>query len=329
MNTVVTDTGPGVRTRPGFSTGISDAIVLDLRVYGALAAGLIVAQIWGALGRSGAVTPVACGIMLLFGLPHGTLDVRLIVRQYRLSVRQMTIVVALYVGLMAATWAIWQWDATAGLGLFLCLSVWHFAEDWDSTGSRFIAGLCAVALLTAPMFFHGASLIALFGDLAPQDKGGGAMPLIPGAMLLLAPVALCGGVVGAVMQWRGGDRPAAMATAVTFTAMLVLPPVVGFAMFFCALHSPRHLRQAMRDMWTAVPRRHHALWYTTIAPLTALSLVLAAVLFAAHPAATVSARAMLATFVTLSMLTVPHMAVPWLLAAQRQIAVAARRPSVR
>jgi hypothetical protein len=83
--------------------------------------------------------------------------------------------------------------------------------------------------------------------------------------------------------------------------MLLLPPVVGFAIFFCLMHSPTHFAAARAEV---KGRDTEALLFTCAA------IGIATCVYALRSGVVIEEKAIFASFVTLSILTVPHMVVP-------------------
>ena len=76
------------------------------------------------------LTNLLCLALLLFGLPHGSLDIALIRRRARLGPWQVVTTVSVYLGFAAATYAIWKIAPVWALAGFLVVAIFHFAEDW-------------------------------------------------------------------------------------------------------------------------------------------------------------------------------------------------------
>ena len=275
-------------------------------VYLTLAASLLGLHASGGLLASAAATTAACFALLLVGLPHGTLDLELINRERGGGRVSMPVLLLLYLGLAAAMYALWRIAPLAALVAFLLTAALHFAEDWQEVDQPFLAQGAGVALLCAPALAHRAELAALFVALSGAEPAA----LIADAMLMVAPVGLAVGGVAVARLSATGRRPQAIVTATTFAAMIALPPVIGFALFFCAHHSPRHLREALGDFGSAGPGGYA--W--VVGGLTIAAIGIAAGLFALEARTDLAARIVAASFMTLSILTVPHMAVPGILA---------------
>jgi beta-carotene 15,15'-dioxygenase len=247
------------------------------------------------------LSAAACGAILLFGLPHGALDLQLVGRSG--LDQRFPQVAMLYLACASAMYLAWRLDPTLALAIFLVLSIFHFAEDWaDHLPSLFSRGI-ATALLFAPALHYPGSLASLF-----QLLGGKNTILLVDMGQLVAPVACAIAAVGVVWLWTDGRKGLATATATALIGMLVLPPLIGFALFFGLMHSPSQFVASERIIgW---PRAR--LWAQVVAPMTLAALAISAAIFDHQPLLIVSDRMIGATFVTLSVLTLPHMLVPFL-----------------
>lgn len=255
-------------------------------------------------------TLAACAAILLVGLPHGALDLEIIKGDRGTGPAGMVAVLMLYLGLAAAMMAIWSSAPVAALAIFIVVAVVHFAEDWRELRSAFLAQGMAIALLTAPALLHLTELERLFVALSGQSEAA----LVANIMLLLAPVSIAVASVSLWTLWHGGSRDQAAVGVLTLAGMIVLPPVIGFALFFCLYHSPHHFALAT----ARVGAGSRARWVVLFVSLAALGIAVA--LFASEMRGGVTAQAVAASFMTLSLLTVPHMIVPAIASA-----IAARR----
>lgn len=277
---------------------------------------LILAQSSGGILGGATVTPVACALLLVFGLPHGTLDLELLRRRDDDGPGLIVLLLA-YLACGAAMYAVWQASPLLALAVFLAVAVEHFAEDWRDVGSRFVAYGTAAAMVATPALGHRAELAAIFVSLT----GSAAAARFGDILLLIAPIAGVVAIANCAMLWQGGRRDRAVALAAALIAEAVLPPVVGFALFFGFVHSPYQLRGGLRQLqW---PTRDA--WVRIIVPLTGAALVLAAFIGAVDLSISLDAGALRASFVTLSVLTIPHMLVPYAVGRYRA-ATAKSRP---
>ena len=159
---------------------------------------------------------------------------------------------------------------------------------------RIVAG---VALLSLPSLSHRDEVAGLYETLAP-----GAGSAIAGAQFWIAPLALAGMLVGAVLAARRGRPWESIELALAAALALIAPPLVFFAVYFCALHSARHLREGFAAESRGRLTVGIAVLYTVVPILAA-----AGALFAVSQGASLDASILQVVFIGLAGLTVPHM----------------------
>ena len=288
-------------SRPGLPRSLSGSTL----GVGALALSLL-ALVAGVPLSGGMATAVACLALLVFGLPHGTLDLEIIRAQQAGPWTGMVTLVLLYLGLAAAMYGLWRAEPVLALGAFIAIAVAHFSEDWDGAGPVILRAGLALALLAAPTLLHRAELDAIFIGLTDRA---GASAVTDGLMLVL-PVAVGLGLIAIASLWQAGRRDQAIGGLAALTGMLILPPIIGFALYFCLFHSPRHFRESLLTLnWRGV-----AAWGWVVVPLTLAAGAIGVLVFGLEIRAALPDRIMAASFMTLSILTVPHMLVPPMIA---------------
>lgn len=281
-------------------------VVLAATFVAAGAASLISRAAWL---TTPAISTIAGVAIAVFGLPHGTLDIEILTRSRRAGMPQFTRALTLYL-ICAATMALLWWvTPIAALGLFMLVAVVHFGEDWSESGSAFFQHGMALALLSAPALFHRSEIAAIFVALT----GTHGAALAGDLLLMAAPVSGLVALVAIASMAVNGARATAAAAAISLVALTALPPVPGFAVYFCVFHSPRHFRAALRLLGWLRPWQ----WLPVVIPVTAAALAITTALFLLVPATGVPARLVAAVFMTLSVLTLPHLAVPLLLQYSR------------
>jgi Brp/Blh family beta-carotene 15,15'-monooxygenase len=262
---------------------------------------LLLASASGANLGTDSVTGLCCILILLLGLPHGAIDITSLLDGGR-TCRQQARAIGLYILAGSAMALVWWLAPAFALALFIVIAIAHFSEDWMGIRSPFLAHGTALGLLIAPSVLHGAEIGVLFKTLS----GASGSAFVSSVMTLAIPVALACVIVAASMLWENGRREAAIAGVVALAGLLLLPPIVGFTLFFCLHHSPRHFAQALGADARATLRT----WSKPISLATAVALGLAVVLFALVRSASISDGLIRASFLTLSVLTVPHMLLP-------------------
>lgn len=260
----------------------------------------------GLIAGSPAFTATLSVLLLVFGLPHGSFDLALLRRAglSGLGTRSRLALVLLYIGCAAAMYLAWRLGPVMALASFLVLATAHFAEDWEDCGSAFMATGIAAAIVTAPALLHRDMLADLFVLLT----GDSAAAALADLMLLVAPTAGAVALVGLCVMWDAGRRTKALSAGCALAAMLLLPPVPGFALFFCLVHSPLQFRQHAESLGL----RGFGQWGPVVVPISVGGLGLAAAVLVLNDQASLTTGLFAGSFMTLSILTVPHMLVPML-----------------
>ena len=256
------------------------------------------------------VLTATCAALLIAGLPHGALDLAVLRRN---ADHRIALTISLYLALSAVMFAAWQAAPSLALALFLAMAMMHFAEDWSDAEHPFFALGIAIALLSAPALFHHAAMGKLFVLLT----GDANAAVLADTLLLVAPAAAACALLAILLLWLSGHRATAVNAACALVAMVMLPPIIGFAIYFCLIHSPSHFRAGMKGLAPATG----VVRLTVFASLGGLGIALA--IFQSLPIGDPSSRLFAASFMTLSVLTLPHMAVPQLL---RRLASETRLP---
>jgi Brp/Blh family beta-carotene 15,15'-monooxygenase len=286
-------------TRTLARAGLPDAPRL-VAAFGAAAVLLAV----GAPLAGPAFTMTACVALLVFGLPHGTLDLELIRARLSGPWTGMASLVVIYLAGAGAMWGLWRLEPVLALAAFIAIAVVHFAEDWQGSGSILLRGGLALAILALPSLAHREALDAIFVGLTNQASAS----RVTDALVMVAPVAIGLGLVAGLALWQAGRRDQAIGALTALAAMALLPPIVGFALYFCLFHSPRHLR----DSLTTLSRAGLSRRARVVVPLTLTAGSIALLIFGVEMRGGLPDRIMAASFMTLSILTVPHMLAPML-----------------
>jgi Brp/Blh family beta-carotene 15,15'-monooxygenase len=264
-------------------------------------------QAFGVPLATPSLTTAACVAILVFGLPHGTLDLQLIARARGTLAMSPFQTLLIYLALAAMTLLLWRIDPVLALATFVAVAVTHFAEDWADGQPSFLAHATALAILAAPTLLWREEVAQLFVIVAGDPDAARLADLL----LTLAPDSQMVAAVALSIAWSEGRRNLAASGAASLAAMTFLPPAIGFALFFCLFHSPRHLGDSLRTLSGA--RTHH--WGRVVLPLSAVALLLAIGIAMALVRQDASSQVVAASFMTLAVLTIPHMLTPMIVAA--------------
>ena len=249
---------------------------------------------------------VALGAVVLIGLPHGALDGAIAMHLgYANRILNFLKFIGLYVlmaGLVVGAWILMP--ALCLLG-FLVISMLHFGAGDARHGTGWMRGAEIVAhggLVVAGISqMHRPEVDIVFGYLV----GGDTTFVWQGLDVMTAFVALA--LVVCIVQalwfrkWRGTAAELVL-LAVLFA---MVPPLVGFAFYFCCVHSARHIAGVFGSL-----RRH-----MSVASLGVQALVFTLASWFAGFAAgwwlvdvtNPEPTVMRVIFIGLAALTVPHM----------------------
>jgi Brp/Blh family beta-carotene 15,15'-monooxygenase len=240
---------------------------------------------------------LASALILCLGVPHGAADIAVIERTWHLTRwGETALALVAYLLLAGGVLLVWWLQPELSLALFLIGSAYHFGGDWGHhPPARMLRG---AAMLIATTIFHEGQVIEIFGWLATPKAGDDVVA----AMVALSGPIIVSAVFCALSRVRTRPR-AALEYGATLAMAMILPPITFFILYFCLLHSPRHMltiRTVLAD-WP-LPRL-----LTTSAPY-ALMAIAGTLLGATLLSSLHAAPALLsAVFIALAALTVPHM----------------------
>lgn len=236
-------------------------------------------------------------LVALLGLPHGALDLE-IARAAGLwsDAAQLLRFGGVYVALVAMMILVWVLAPGLALVVFLGMSAWHFSGDWRQHLGAPVRLAVGGYLLALPALFHFSEVAHLFGLLAPEPTAW----LVAEGLRWLAVVCVPPAVLAAISAHH---LRSSLEIVFLGIAAAALSPLVYFAVYFCFLHSPRHLNEAASEIRLGTGRELIRCVLPVVVPTWLGAAGAAAVL----PASLPSTIAVQVVFVGLSALTVPHM----------------------
>ena len=249
--------------------------------------------------NTGLETILLATLIFVLGVPHGAFDVIFAKRLYRLvSFGQWAVFCVSYVLLAAAVVGFWWVSPSLFLTAFLLISAFHFSGDLDDGTAAVLRFWYAGSMLIFPSWFHEAEVARLFSYLVAGDFAG-QMASVLHTMALPWCVGL--GVTLA-WQWRANWFTTLEVASVSLLATAA-PPLVGFTVFFCVMHSARH---AVRTRAYAAELAWVDLLKSALAPMVACALA-AVALWPTMSTMAFDEAVIRILFVGLAALTVPHM----------------------
>ena len=245
----------------------------------------------------------ALAAIIVLGVPHGALDgeiARTLWRD-RLGSAWFLKFALPYLGISALVLAGWQLAPRSCLVLFLAASVWHFGSEDVPSGRPaevlFRGGL-PIAL---PLLVHPAATLLVFATIAQMQLGALDNWLWVAALCWLV-LAVAWMIAAAVRnRWRMLVAPALLGCM-----FVLLPPLTAFAIYFVCVHAPAHVAALISNRQRAVRVRSVGGAWRLALPVTALTLVIGALLWPFYDG-TPPVRLLCLTVQSLAALTLPHM----------------------
>ena len=251
-------------------------------------------------GMNGAEANMLAAIaIVLAGIPHGTLDVEIAATHFgRSGIAGKAMIFGGYLGCAAFMVLLWVQVPALALIAFLVISIVHFSHDWRGGVEPFLAMMVGWALVALPALASPADVANIFAALTGSSDGAVIAALLGAASV---PAAL-GSLVFAYWAYRNNDAQSATEVLACIAAALLLPPLVAFAVFFCGLHSPRHMADALQSTGALSGTKKAFI----IAAVTALALGIGVLMFLYQGKVSADMGIIRAAFILISTLTVPH-----------------------
>ena len=179
--------------------------------------------------------------IMLLGVPHGAFDPIIADRLGWLS--SSSRLVMFYLGYLLVTvlvFFIWPILPMMSLFGFLLVSVYHFSQDFKvrSALGRFSYG---TLILTIPVVLHSLRVEELFDHLL----FGQSSKLLIAIMMVTFAISF----VVLLFSFKNYSKKQLIELTAIVLMGLLLDPLVYFALFFCLLHSPRHIKHE----WDLLP----------------------------------------------------------------------------
>jgi Brp/Blh family beta-carotene 15,15'-monooxygenase len=238
-------------------------------------------------------------VIALFGLPHGALDPWIAERIGLQNTPQQRFLFNVgYLALAALVILFWWWLPALSLTIFLGISAWHFSADWAPSLSAPLRLIAGALLLLMPISFHTESVSMIFQQLSNVEGGKLASTLALPAWFLVTMMAVITAVTVWKQQWQMSLEFISLIALAYFT-----PPLIYFTLYFCLLHSPRHLYGLFSD----APTAEHPRLMRMMVTYTLATLLLLVVLWWIWPVLPINTLILKFIFIGLAAVTVPHM----------------------
>lgn len=244
--------------------------------------------------------------IVMIGLPHGALDGA--VAMHIGLVKKLSNLIKFmlaYISLAVFVVIVWMFFPTFSLIAFLGISLLHFGYGDAKNGEGITKFAEAVAhgglVIVGISQFHRGEVDEIFYYLIKQDTSTIWLTMNIASIGVIAAIATCLLQTSKDVKWSSTTLELLLVGVV----IAITPPLLGFSIYFCLIHSARHFSRIYRMIKQNVANttiKTQAILFTVACWLAAL---VAFVLFAdfSDPGPTI----LRIIFIGLAALTVPHM----------------------
>ena len=244
--------------------------------------------------------------IVMIGLPHGALDGA--VAMHIGLVKKLSNLIKFmlaYISLAVFVVIVWMFFPTFSLIAFLGISLLHFGYGDAKNGEGITKFAEAVAhgglVIVGISQFHRGEVDEIFYYLIKQDTSTIWLAMNIASIGVIAAIATCLLQTSKDIKWSSTTLELLLVGVV----IAITPPLLGFSIYFCLIHSARHFSRIYRMVKQNVANttiKTQAILFTVACWLAA---VVAFVLFAdfSDPGPTI----LRIIFIGLAALTVPHM----------------------
>ena len=248
---------------------------------------------------------VALLFVVLIGLPHGAFDGAIANhlgagRSFATTAK----FIASYCAAAGLVITIWIIFPAVTLALFLIISMIHFGRG-DASAKSGPVFMTQVLLhgglpIFGIIYFQQSSVIPLFDALT-----NGASDLAILISKIMVPLlGLMAGLYG-LMAFRDASLRARFAEFILLAVVIaILPPLVSFALYFCIIHTGRHMRRIWHVLASTISPKG---LYRQAAGFTLASWLVGGAAFLWLENGDLDAALLQVVFIGLAALTVPHM----------------------
>ena len=248
---------------------------------------------------------IALLFVVLIGLPHGAFDGAIANhlgagRSFATAAK----FIASYCAAAGLVIAIWIAFPSVTLALFLIISMIHFGRG-DASAKSGPAFMIQVLLhgglpIFGIIYFQQSSVIPLFDALT---NGASDLAILT-SNIMIPLMGLMAGVYG-LMAFRDPSLRARFVEFILLAVVFVFfPPLVSFALYFCIIHTGRHMRRIWHVLAsTSSPKG----LYRQAAGFTLASWLAGVMAFLWLETGNLDVALLQVVFIGLAALTVPHM----------------------
>ena len=241
---------------------------------------------------------ILAGLIFFLGVPHGALDP--VFAQKILHVdnwKSWFKFIVAYLVLMVGVVGIWWKFPLFFISIFLILSILHFSRDLNFATAKVIRILYGGSMIVLPALLHFNEMKQLFSLLLNDNI---ALEIINFLHIIAWPWLLA--IIISIFYESVKNLSVSIEILALTLLTIFAQPLIGFTVYFCAMHSVRHILRT--QAYASI--RFNRLVLISLAPMMGVSLLLVLGWFYL-PDVPDYQRIIQFVFVTLAALTIPHM----------------------
>lgn len=242
-------------------------------------------------------------VIAFFGVPHGSLDTLFAKKAFTLITKKEWLkFVCIYLLTSAVILIFWIYSPITFFITFLFFSALHFSDDIANPKSTLLSFLYGFNIIILPSILHSNELTILYGyliDIKYSTVIVEVMKPLAISLLIFTSIAT---VVIHLNKLFDTTKRQLMEIAVVSLLFLSVRPLLAFTIYFCLMHSARHILRA-KFYFKSYPIR--TLLLTLVVP-TCFVVLFCAFFIMILPSQKIGENLIKVTFATLAALTFPH-----------------------
>lgn len=240
-------------------------------------------------------------LIFFLGVPHGAFDLLYAFKQAKpVSGLKKILFLCGYISALILVILFWINFPTSCLIIFLLSSTFHFSGDCGDGTPLICWMLYGAAVIILPSFYYQTDVGIIFSYLTNAEDGA----VISSVLHKLSIPLFVACVMTGVVYLKKFRQAAFELLSVTGLAVFA-PPLLSFALFFCLMHSARHILRTLAT-FSNIPKS--SVVRAALIPMVATAL-LALLWLRFDQSVDLDKKSAELIFIGLAALTVPHMAV--------------------
>lgn len=238
-----------------------------------------------------------------FGVPHGSLDTLFAKKAFGLTtIAGWAKFIGIYLSISIIVLIFWMLQPTLIFIIFLGFSALHFSDDLGDIQTKVIGYLYGLNIITLPSILHSSELAMLYSYLIDRSDAIAIVKVMTPIAIFSATLLTLFSIVSLLKNKYILDNQSLLEIASVSLLMLIVRPLFAFTIYFCFMHSARHI---LRAKFYFNDYSKTTLVFTLILP-TLIVLIFCFFIFQTLPTESIDENLIKVTFAALAALTFPH-----------------------